>query len=297
VDASGKLTSDLWDDTGEEHCIELVRDALGERDVPVEIENIQRWNACAEWAERFQDGRVFVAGDAAHNMPPTGGFGGNVGVQDAHNLAWKLALVLRGAAGPELLSTYDEERRPVAEFTVEQAYTRYVLRLAPELGKQNLRPIVPESTVELGYRCRSAAVLPEAGDTDDGAAFENPLEPSGRPGTRAPHVLLERGGTSVSTLDLIDRNFLLLAGPGGAGWCEAARTVATRVGIGIDTHRIGSEGLSDYSGTFVEVFGTGCDGAVLVRPDGLIAWRAQTASDDADGKLTAAFEQILARPA
>ena len=75
-------------------------------------------------------------------MPPTGGFGGNTGVQDGHNLAWKLALVLAGVAGPDLLATYDAERRPVAELTVEQAYTRYVLRLAPELGKENLLPLV-----------------------------------------------------------------------------------------------------------------------------------------------------------
>ena len=295
LDESGELTSDLWGDTSEERCVELVRDALGAPDLPVEIENVQRWNACAEWAERFQAGRVFVAGDAAHNMPPTGGFGGNVGVQDAHNLAWKLELVLRGAAGPELLSTYDEERRPVGEATVEQAYSRYVLRLAPELGKENLQPIVPEATVELGYRYRSAAVLPDGTD-DDGAAFENSLEPSGRPGTRAPHVVLERAGTPVSTLDLIDRNFLVLAGPDGERWCEAARAAEAGLGIRVDAHRIGSDDLSDDSGRFVDVFGTGSEGAVLVRPDGFIAWRAQAASADADGVLTTALAQVLARP-
>ena len=160
----------------------FVREALGARRPPVEIENVQRWNACAEWAAQLQHGRVFIAGDAAHNMPPTGGFGGNTGVQDGHNLAWKLALVLGGAAGPELLSTYEAERLPVGELTVEQAYTRYVLRLAPELGKENLQPIVPEATVELGYRYRSGAVLLEA-DGDD-AVVRGPAR-THRPG-RAP---------------------------------------------------------------------------------------------------------------
>ena len=90
----------LGEDTSEERCVEFVREALGDPDIPVEIENVQRWNACADWAERFQDGRIFLAGDAAHIMPPTGGFGGNTGVQDGHNLAWKLAAVLDGKAGP-----------------------------------------------------------------------------------------------------------------------------------------------------------------------------------------------------
>ena len=97
-----------------------------------------------------------VAGDAVHVMPPTGGFGGNTGVQDGYDLAWKLAYVLDGTAGPALLDTYDAERRPVGSFATEQAYTRYVLRLDPGLGKDDLMPIVDEATVELGYRYRSS---------------------------------------------------------------------------------------------------------------------------------------------
>ncbi len=83
----------------------LVRKALGRSDIPVEIESVQRWSAAASWASRFQDRRVLLAGDAAHVMPPTGGFGGNTGVADAHNLAWKLAMVLEGTAGSPLLDT------------------------------------------------------------------------------------------------------------------------------------------------------------------------------------------------
>ena len=73
-------------------------------------------------------------------MPPTGGFGGNTGVADAHNLAWKVAMVHRGIAGPGLLDTYDMERRPIADLTVEQAYTRYALRVDPSLPKDDLQP-------------------------------------------------------------------------------------------------------------------------------------------------------------
>src|SRR4030095_16393811 len=110
---------------------ELARKALGRADIPVEIDNMQRWTAAAAHASCFRDRRVFLAGDAAHVMPPTGGFGGNTGIGDAHNLAWKLAAVVSGTAGAGLLDTYDAERRPVCDLVVEQAYTRYVLRVDP----------------------------------------------------------------------------------------------------------------------------------------------------------------------
>src|SRR5262245_42860429 len=110
-DADGSnRTTDIAADTSEDRCIAYVRTALGcGPDLPIEIESVQPWNAEAGWAERFVDGRVLLAGDAAHVMPPTGGFGGNTGIADAHNLAWKLALLLEGVAGPGLLATYDAE--------------------------------------------------------------------------------------------------------------------------------------------------------------------------------------------
>jgi 2-polyprenyl-6-methoxyphenol hydroxylase-like FAD-dependent oxidoreductase len=274
VDANGEKNRDVWADMGEERCVEYVREALGAPELPVEIENVQKWSACAEWAERFQEGRVFLAGDAAHNMPPTGGFGGNTGVADAHNLAWKLAYVLDGAAGPALLDTYDAERRPVGEFTVEQAYARYVLRLDPDLGKEDLQPFVPDPPIELGHRYRSSAVIPEAGD--DGGICENPLEPSGRPGARAPHVELDGG----STLDLFGRHFVVLSP--AESWCEAAR------GAGIDAHRIETP-------AFAEAYGTGSEGAVLVRPDGFIAWRAREARPAGEQELASALARVLDR--
>ena len=275
LDADGKMTSDVAADASEARCVELVRAALGAPDLPVEIENVQPWNATAEWAERLQDGRIFLAGDAAHAMPPNGGFGGNTGVHDAHNLAWKLAAVVKGLAGPELLETYDAERRPVAAFTAEQAYTRYVLRLAPELGTDGLEPLVPDPPIVLGYRYRSAAVL----SGDDRSICEDPRQPSGRPGTRAPHVVL--GGTS--TLDLFGRGFVLLAASGGEAWREAAAKLP------VDAHRLDSP-------RFEEAYATGPEGAVLVRPDGFIAWRASAAQADPDRVLAAALASVLARP-
>jgi 2-polyprenyl-6-methoxyphenol hydroxylase-like FAD-dependent oxidoreductase len=270
----GSKSRDVWADMSDDRITGYVREALGAPDLDVEIENVQQWNACADWAERFRDGRVFLAGDAAHNMPPTGGFGGNTGVADAHNLAWKLAMVLDASADTALLDTYEVERLPVGEFTVEQAYTRYVMRLDPELGKEDIQPFVADPPIELGHRYRSSAVIPES--DDDGAVFENPHEPTGRPGTRAAHVALDGG----STLDLFGRGFVLLSA--AEPWCDAAREA------GIEAHRIEAP-------AFAELYGTGAEGAVLVRPDGFIAWRAREARENGGSELSGALARILGR--
>jgi 2-polyprenyl-6-methoxyphenol hydroxylase-like FAD-dependent oxidoreductase len=290
IDEAGNRSTSIGEDMSEETCIRYVRQALGAPDLPVQIENVQRWSASAEYAERFASGRILLAGDAAHVMPPTGGFGGNTGVQDAYDLAWKLAYVLDGTAAPELLETYDAERRPVGSFTVEQAYTRYVLRLDPGLGKENLMPIVDEATVELGYRYRSAAVQTDPGD--DEALWENPREPSARPGTRAPHAAIDRNGASISSLDLFGGGFVLLAGEEGGAWCEAARAAGEALGPPIEAHRYRSD-FHETAGRFPELYGVGGSGAVLVRPDGFVAWRSREAGDGDD--LTAAVARAVGR--
>ncbi len=282
-DEEGNRSVAIGEDTSEDTCIRYVREALGAPDLAVQIENVQRWAATADWAERFSDGRVLLAGDAVHVMPPTGGFGGNCGVQDAFDLAWKLQYVLDGKAAPALLDTYDTERRPVGSFTTEQAYTRYVLRLDPGLGKENLMPIVGEATVELGYRHVSDAVAVEDGDD----LWEDPKEPSGRPGMRAPHVWIERDGARLSTLDLFCRGFALVAGADATGWCSAAMSAAERLSMPLDAYRAGT----DFDGDVAGPYGIGTEGAVLVRPDGFIAWRAQ----GADGDVGAALARALAR--
>jgi len=225
----------------DQRCLELVRAALGTDDVPITIQNVMRWEAEANVAERFEDGRIFLAGDAAHAMPPNGGFGGNTGIQDAHNLAWKLAYVLNGIASPELLKTYETERRPVALFTTEQAYARYVTRTAPYLGTEGMQPVENDLNVELGY-CYAP----------DGPVHMNPRESKARPGTRAPHVVLANG---QSTIDLFGRGYVLLAGP---AWRETPPS-------GVEVHTIKEE-------QFLEAYGITPSGAVLIRPDGFVEW-------------------------
>jgi 2-polyprenyl-6-methoxyphenol hydroxylase-like FAD-dependent oxidoreductase len=272
----------------EERALELVRAAIGVPEMPVVIEDLATWQAVADSAERYRDGRVFLAGDAAHVVPPNGGFGGNTGVQDAHNLAWKLALVLRGAAGPGLLETYDAERRPIGELTVEQAYSRYVTRVAPYLRAQDVQPLVDDISMEIGHRYNSSAVALEPGGNP--VLHEHPHQSRGRPGSRAPHVFLARGGERVSTLDLFGRNFVLLAAAGGGAWCDATLTAADRLRLRLDGYVVGEGDLLDPQGSFPDAFGLSSAGAVLVRPDGVVAWRAK----EQNGASDAAMHDVLA---
>jgi len=264
----------------EQRALELLRAAIGVPDIPVVIEDVAKWRAEADSAERYQDGRVFLAGDAAHVVPPNGGFGGNTGVQDAWNLAWKLGLVLRGAAGPGLLDTYDEERRPIGELTVEQAYARYVTRVAPYLGDEGMQPLVDDFSMEIGYRYNSAAVVLEP--DDDRALHQHPRESKGRPGSRAPHVFVEHEGKEVSTLDLFGREFTLLVAPSGEAWRDAVATAAGELGLPLKSHVIAEP-------EFPAAYGIAGAGAVLVRPDGVVGWRAI----DGTGASPATAHEVL----
>jgi 2-polyprenyl-6-methoxyphenol hydroxylase-like FAD-dependent oxidoreductase len=274
-------------------ALELLRAAIGVPDIPVKVEDIATWRAVADSAERYQDGRVFLAGDAAHTMPPNGGFGGNTGVQDAYNLAWKLALVLNGVAGPGLLDTYDGERGPIGALMVEQAYSRYVTRVAPYLGTEGMQPLVDDFSLEIGCRYNSPAVILEPGDED--RLHEHPRESQGRPGSRAPHVFLSRDGTQVSTLDLFGRNYVLLAGPGGAPWHEAARSVAAELRVPLDGYVVGADELGDPKGGFPSAYGISESGAVLVRPDGIVGWRAGGGAGASQDTLHEVLTALLCR--
>ncbi|MCT9079661.1 FAD-dependent oxidoreductase [Streptomyces fulvoviolaceus] len=270
-----------------EDCVELVRAAVGVPDLPVEVESATSWEIAAWVADRFRSGRVLLAGDCAHVMPPTGGFGGNMGIQDAHNLAWKLALVLRGQAGPDLLDTYEQERAPVAEFTVDQGVIRYLQRSG--LDEAAAARHRPETTVLFGHVYSSDAVLRDPGQ-DDASVVEDPTTPTGRPGTRAPHLPLVRQGKEVPLHDLLDGDFWLLTGPEGAPWQTAAESQ------GISFHRVGTEEDPETVARFLTRYGIEAAGAVLLRPDGFIAWRTPGPTANPTKSLTTALNTLLHRP-
>lgn len=273
---------------GDARCTELVRAATGIADLDVELLQVLSWESAGRVAERFRSGRLFLAGDAAHVMPPSGAFGSNTGIQDAHNLAWRLALVLQGKAAPALLDAYDAERRPVAEATVAQAVLRSKER--PRLGREaaaiDETAIMSDQVVQLGYR------YPTSGES----TVDDVWTPSqtGEPGTRAPHVWLGSGPGRVSTLDVADGAFALLVAAPDRGWAEAADLLRKRDGLPVRPVVIGGEhGLADDEDRFAAAFGLEPGGAVLVRPDGFVAWRSETAEQEPVDSLRTELSGLL----
>lgn len=292
INAPGaRFVADSITDAG---ALELVRAAVGDPDLDCDVEAVDKWIASADNASTYQSGRIFLAGDAAHTMPPTGGFGGNTGIHDSHNIAWKMALVLRGVAGPALLDTYDAERHPSGRQAVEQAYNRYVTRSDPDLGTEGMAAAIPDLHVEFN-RYRSTAVIPESDFVDDGRPDIDARESRALPGTRAPHLELTRDGKTISAIDLYMGNFVLMAGPGGAAWREAAAAVSGALGLDIEFHHIGQDLLD--KGDFCERYGITDEGAVLVRPDGYVAWRSRDAAPrDPQRVLRGVLDRVLSRP-
>jgi 2-polyprenyl-6-methoxyphenol hydroxylase-like FAD-dependent oxidoreductase len=276
----GARNTHVGADISAELCADLVRTALGSgSELPVEIESVQRWSAMAATAQTFQSGQVFLAGDAAHVMPPTGGFGGNTGVADAYNLAWKLAYVTQGTAGPGLLDTYTAERRPISELTVEQAYTRYALRVDPSLPRDDLRPPLDDPAIELGSIYRSPAVLAGTGTGADPAQeLDDPHARTWTPGTRVPHLPMADG--TGSTLDTAAPGFALLTDDASDHWPQAAGQARNALGVTVTVHQLSSGALQ---------------GAALIRPDGVIAWRppAGVPAVDAAPQLTPVLAALL----
>jgi 2-polyprenyl-6-methoxyphenol hydroxylase-like FAD-dependent oxidoreductase len=279
-----------------DHCRELVRRGSGRPDLTVKVIDARRWDAAAAVADRYSDGRVFLVGDSAHVMPPTGGFGGNTGIQDAHNLAWKIEAVVREAAGRGLLDTYDAERRPVADRTVAQALARLQAWFKdPSRKLSPPEPIVDDNAVIFGYCYATGAFVTEGGEAS-GDFFEDPRSPSGRPGSRAPHVVVKRAGKELSTVDVCAGQWTLCAGPEGRAWPDLLRRSPWVSELQVASYGIAPSGdLQDVNNRFAVAYGVDADGAVLIRPDGFVAWRRRHADGGAQTALNAACNRVLMR--
>ncbi|GGR06557.1 FAD-dependent monooxygenase [Streptomyces pilosus] len=275
----------------EERCVELVRTGLGLPDLAMKVVETGRTDIVSEIADRFSEGRVHLVGDAARLVPAPGGLGGNTAITDGFYLAWKLAMVVKGEAGPGLLDSHDAERRPVSEMIGEQQLRNTVERLAGYLDDGALADPLPPVVQAFGYRCANGAVVREPDDA--GELLEDPAAPTGRPGSRAPYVVLPEGSPAASTTALFGRSFVLLTGEGtGDAWTAAAAGAAGRLGITLPVHRLaGAEWEKSYGVTGA--------GAVLVRPDRFVAWRSKGPAADADAArkaLESALRTVLDRP-
>ena len=311
-----------------EICEGILRKAIGSHDTPFEIDSVGAWNMSAQVAERFREGRVFLAGDCAHRFPPTGGLGLNTGVQDAHNLAWKLAAVLRGESAASLLDSYETERRPIAQLNCDQslANATHMAEVETAIGVSTTAAVEPSAgrtaaspVLELGLDGDGEAAVakrkavadaiaaqvdhfdflgldlgfayePGRAILDDGERpphFEvRRYVPTTAPGARLPHIWLERGEDRVSTIDLVAGRYTLLAGREAGAWADAARAVSRELGGWLQVLQIGSEeraapaDLLDAAGEWESVFGLSLDRALLVRPDGHVAWRSPAGASD-----------------
>ncbi len=300
----------------EEHSLDVftkqrardwIRAAVGVDDLQPEVLSLGLWQLNSTVVERLVQGRVVLCGDAAHQFPPTGGLGVNTGLQGMHNALWKLAHFVQGKAGWSLVETYNAERRSVAQEITSQSLQNSVnvARInaaAAAVADSGLttEEIVTESRrygnhlgVEFGAAYTSSAVIPDGTTPPAVNDRYSDYAPSASPGCRAPHVWLGRPDAALSTLDLIGSCFTLLAASDGGAWRSAAAGAADELGVGIDCYVSGGAGLQDRGG-FASAYGLEADGAVLVRPDGHVAWRH--ASGPADGAaLAVALRRILAR--
>ena len=264
-------------DTRPGRMADIIRACAGDPDLDVEILASGAWRKAAMVADQFRAGRVFLAGDAAHRLTPAGGLGLNTGIQGAHNLAWKLAAVLHCWAGPDLLDTYDAEWRPAASHAVElsQRIETTGHRAASKMLGQMLG-----TAYQQGAFARDGTCPPDVADP------VADYVPTARPGHRAPHYLLSSGGCRRSTIDLFDLKFIALSP--NKRWCDAARATGAALGIPLSAHVIADS-------AWAAQYGVGPDGAVLVRPDGYVAWRRAEACDDMHGEFHRAVDTVLCR--
>ena len=345
-------------------CLDLVHRAVGTYDIPdLDVKLVRPWVLSARLSERFQQGRVFLAGDAAHSFPPTGGLGLNTGVQDAHNLAWKLTAALRGRACPELLATYHAERRPVAMANLEHSVRNFenmnelnklvrldfnklktlqviqnarifralpnawqrglvnaVLKLAlrrlalldrdgtrGERVRAQFQALLPGQVahyrflgVDLGFAYSRGAVIPE--DSPKPVPPDPVMEylPTTWPGSRLPHLWVHRNATRLSLYDLVEPEaLLLLSHPQGQElWRAAVRAVQSDCAMPLLCRSIGRGGtvdLVDEDSSWERLSETEATGAVLVRPDGHVAWRCKRAGSMPHQELHAVLLQLGCR--
>ncbi|MBX5155740.1 MULTISPECIES: FAD-dependent monooxygenase [unclassified Rhizobium] len=313
----------------------VARDLIGDPDIDIEVTSVSTWTVNNCYAARAHKGRVFCIGDAIHRHPPSNGLGSNTSIQDGFNLAWKLAMVVRGQAGPGLLETYTEERAPVAKQIVTRA-NQSIEEFGPIFGALGLldsidpvkmqenmdrrcddtpaaetqRAALREAIafkvyefdahgVEMNHRYKSAAVAvedqPEPAFTQDN---ELHFEQTTWPGARLPHAwLFGDGNKKASTLDLCGHGrFTILTGIGGRGWVDAAEALSAELNLPIATHIIGPrQQWQDHYGDWARAREVGDAGVILVRPDHHVAWRSEGLAADPAGELRRVLKTILDR--
>ena len=300
----------------EARCTAIVRRALGSDAHPFTIRTVRTWTMTAQVADRYREGRMFLVGDAAHRFPPTGGLGLNTGVQDVHNLVWKIAAVEAGWAPAALLDTYERERRPVAQRNADVSLQNAMRLMEVYQALASIDPAartagtVPPSQelataianqaehfdqlgLQLGFTYESGVRVASDVPADEPSSVRE-YRPSAQPGARLPHAWVTRDGRRISSLDLVAADaFTLIVGRDGTRWTDAAAAAHLPP---LGTVRLGRD-VIDADDTWTKLLALAPDGAILVRPDQHVAWRSTRGSTDAAAALADAFATLLDRPA
>jgi 2,4-dichlorophenol 6-monooxygenase len=307
---------------------------IGDDTIPIEIKSVSTWTVNHMHALDYSKGRVFCMGDATHRHPPSNGLGSNTSIQDAFNLAWKMAMVVKGQAAPYLLDSYQQERAPIGKQIVDRANksieefgpifqalglldtkdpeqmkanmeARKKNTAAGEEQRRNLREAIAQKVyefdchgVEMNQRYASVAVVQD-GSNNPGFKDDAELcyEPTTFPGARLPHVWLEKGNQKLSSLDLCGHGrFTLITGIGGEDWIDAARRVSEATGVEIRGIVVGPGcDYEDPYGDWASAREVSDSGCILVRPDHHVAWRSEKRSADPQGELARIFEALLGK--
>ncbi|MEQ6247265.1 FAD-dependent monooxygenase [Sulfitobacter sp. HNIBRBA3233] len=320
-------------DVTPEYATEVARQLVGDPELEIELLSANTWTVNNAYATQMQNGRVFIMGDAAHRHPPSNGLGSNTSIQDAFNLCWKLAAVLKGQAGQGLLDSYTAERAPVAKKIVTRANqsigefgpifdalgltgsvdpvkmqqnmdARTEANAAAEKQRAALREAIAFKKyefdchgVEMNQRYSSDAVVTD-GQLEPAFSMDEELHyhPTTWPGARLPHVwVFTSQGQKVSTLDLAGHGaFSLLTGIGGEAWEDAARAISAELGVTVNVHLIGPRrAIQDHTGDWARVSEIRDSGCILVRPDHHVAWRADEMVKDPETELRRVLTTIL----
>jgi len=329
-----EVSADDPDAMDEPKMIAAMRDLMRLADFDPVIHKVGRWDVQGVVAARYRMGRVFLAGDAAHRHPPVSALGLNTAFADAHNLAWKLALVLQNKAPDALLDSYEPERKPVGARVSEWALNGFRMRsligqaigLVPGQTEANLqaferlyadtpggataRAILAEALniqrigpqahdMEIGYRYETGALVPDGTEAPPRDPMGGIYHPITRPGSRLPHAFVERDGQRIGTHDLVrpGQFALFCARP---EWRAAADAASAHFGIRIEVAMIepqesNAAGLRDADGHWARLRQINDGGAVLVRPDTHVAWRTTDMAADPGSTLLSALTAVLGR--
>jgi 2-polyprenyl-6-methoxyphenol hydroxylase-like FAD-dependent oxidoreductase len=291
----GREVDERTGERTDDEVVQMARVLSGVPDLEVKVINRSVWRLTRQVAANYRRGRVLLVGDSAHRFPPSGGYGMNSGIQDAHNLAWKLAFVLSGRASPRLLDSYDSERRPVADSNADFSLHNNARFMQTDEAMRSGDPDrinfwirdsdnhIHSIGQSLGFVYEDGAVISDS--TGRHVLRPRWYEPSDRPGARFPHIWLDLARRHT-TLDWFDQEFVLVAGPRADAWMEAAKKVSGTHGRTVQAHQL--QDTHEKDGLLL-----GQRGAVLVRPDGHVAFRMPWTPADPIAELAGVLSKLL----